>query len=86
MERNPFENKNQESRPTKSHWFSSYSKNYAKGVQYSDSEGIVNRSKTELKATDSMNSTSVAHTDLQQTPSKIIPPPVATISPRIKMR
>ena len=85
MERNPFVDKNKEIHPSESHRFPSYSKNYAKGDQSSDRRETANRNKTDAKTNKSMNS--ISHTqDSQQTPSKLVPPPVATISPRIKMR
>ena len=85
MERNPFENKNKASHSPKSHRFSSYSKNYRTGIQSSDNRGIVNRNETALTEDRSMSSTSVIQ-DLSKTPNKTVPPPVATISPRIKIR
>ena len=85
MERKLFKDNNKATHPAKSQRFSSYSKNNRMEVRSSDIRGIDDRNKSDLIADKSMNSICTTQ-NLAESLSKTAPLPVATISPRMKMR
>ena len=85
MERKLFEDNNKATHLAKSQRFSSYSKNYRMEVRSSDVRGIDNRNKSELIADKSMNPICTTQ-NLAESSTKTASLPVATISPRMKMR
>ena len=85
MERKLFEDNNKATHPAKSQRFSSCSKNNRMGVRSFDVRGINDRKKSDLTADRSTNSTCTTQ-NLAESLSKTAPLPVATISPRMKMR
>ena len=85
MERKLFEDRNKAIQPAKSQRFSSYSKDYRMEVRSSDVRGIDNRNKSDLIADKSMNSNCTTQ-NLAESSTKTASLPVATISPRMKMR